>query len=715
MTEPFLSSSWFRVAALRPELRGDVEVSRHRYRNRAWYVIRDPISGHTHRLTPAAYQIVGRMDGRQTVDEIYRELSRVMHGDAPSQNEVVTLMTQLYGADLFKTDAIPDSGELFERQARRFRSKLLGYLKSPFAFKIPMVNPSRFLEATAGWVTPFFGRSGLLLWLVFVLSGCVVTGMHWSELTRNFSDRALSVGNLPLLACAYLLVKALHELGHAYAVKSFGGDVREMGVMMLVLFPVPYVDASAASALRSKWKRVVVGAAGMGVELLLSAAAAWTWTLAEPGIARAFLFNVMLIGGFSTLVFNGNPLLRFDGYYILSDLLEMPNLGQKANKYWGYLVERYVFGMRSAKTDPATTGERIVYLLFAPASFLYRMLVMVGLALIVSSRFFVVGTILAVWALVGGMLLPLGKLLITLVSGPRLRRKRFRAVTLTGIAVALAAIFMTMVPLPSHTTTEGVVWLPQDSSVKAAADGFVQRVVARPGEIVHAGDLLVEISDPDWDARIRQIEARIEELDAQYVAARFDDRAKARILVLERENEKAALSRENLRKKEGSVRSLRDGVFVFPAAEDAPGRFVREGAVLGYVTPPTSRTLRIVVAQSDIDLVRNRIDRIEVKLRDQPDRSFRATIARAVPAAADELPSKAFGLLAGGQFGTDPRDPKGTKTLQRLFQFDLEFAEEPAGVGFGTRAYVRFDLRPEPLGAQIYRRARQLFLTRFNA
>jgi putative peptide zinc metalloprotease protein len=313
------------------------------------------------------------------------------------------------------------------------------------------------------------------------------------------------------------------------------------------------------------------------------------------------------------------------------------------------------------------------------------------------------------------MVLPLGKLLITLVSGPRLRRKRFRAVTLTGIAAAFVAIFTTMVPLPSHTTTEGVVWLPQDSSVKAAADGFVRRVVARPGDVVHAGDLLVEISDPDWDARIRQIEARVEELDAQYVAARFDDRAKARVLVLERENEKAALARENLRKKEGFVRSLRDGVFVFPAAEDAQGRFVREGAVLGYVTPPRSRTLRIVVAQSDIDLVRNRIDRIEVKLRDRPDRSYRATIARTVPAAADELPSKAFGLLAGGQFGTDPRDPKGTKTLQRLFQFDLELAEEPAGVGFGTRAYVRFDLRPEPLGAQIYRRARQLFLTRFNA
>jgi putative peptide zinc metalloprotease protein len=272
-----------------------------------------------------------------------------------------------------------------------------------------------------------------------------------------------------------------------------------------------------------------------------------------------------------------------------------------------------------------------------------------------------------------------------------------------------------MVPLPSHRTTEGVVWLPEESAVKAATDGFIQHIVARPGTVVGAGDLLIEIRDPARDAQKRQIEARIKELDAQYVAARFEDRAKAQVVALERDKEQAALQRENMRERDASLKSLRDGLFVFPGSEDAPGRFVKEGTILAYVTPQTTRTLRVLVAQGDIDLVRNRIERIEVKLRDQPGRLFLATIVREVPAAESELPSKAFALLAGGQFGTDPRDPKGTKALQRLFQFDLQLAEGPSRVGFGTRAHVRFELQWEPLGAQIYRRARQLFLARFNA
>ena len=715
MSEPFLSPSWFRVAALKPALREDVEVSRHRYRNNAWYVLRDPVSGHTHRVTPTAYQFVGRMDGSQTVDEIYHELAETLAADAPSQNEIVTLMTQLYGAELLKTDAIPDSGELFERHSRKLRKTVLGYLKSPFSFKIPLWNPNRFLDRTAWLFTWMFGVFGGLLWLVLVTAGIVVAATNWPTLTQDFTDQALSLNNLPLLACAYILVKAVHEAGHSYAVKAFGGEVRDVGIMLLVLFPVPYVDASAASALRRKHRRATVAAAGIAVELALSSLAVIGWVSAEPGLFRAFLFNVMLIGGFSTLVFNGNPLLRFDGYYVMTDLLELPNLGQRANKYWAYLTERYAFGVRTAKAEQTTRGERIAFLLFAPASYVYRVMVMIALALVISAQFFVVGTVLAIWALVGGLLLPILTLLGTLLTGPRLRRKRLRAVTVSALVVGGLAVGSVWVPLPSHVTTEGVVWLPEGSSVKAGTSGFIQRVVARPGDMVQPGDPLVEIGDPDWPARKRQIEAKLDELDAQYVAARFQDRVNASVVALERDQQREVLRRELQRQKQGQVISQRAGVFVFPNVGNAPGRYVKEGGVLAYVTPETTRTLRIVVTQDDIDLVRNRIERIEVKLRDQPDKAYDARIVREVPAAASELPSKALGLIAGGKFGTDPRDPNGTKALSRLFQFDLELSEKPPRLGFGTRAYVRFDLVWEPLGVQIYRRARQLFLAHFHA
>jgi putative peptide zinc metalloprotease protein len=714
MSEPFVSASWFRISKLRPALRSDVEVSRHRYRQRGWYVLRDPISGQTHRLSRVAYQFVGRIDGKRSVNEIFDDLSDELGVEAPSQSDIVKLMTQLHGADLLKTDTVPDAYELVDRQDRRLRSKLLGYVKSPFALRIPLVNPDRFLDATAGAIVPLFGRVGLACWLVLVVAGGIVAAMNLTGIAGDGADRLLAYNNLGVLALSYVLVKLLHELGHGYAVKAYGGEVREMGVMLLVFFPVPYVDASAATALRSKWKRATVGAAGVAVELALAAVAVFGWVLAEPGLVRAFCLNVMLIGGISTLLFNGNPLLRFDGYYVLSDLIEIPNLAQKSNKYLAYLVERYLFGVRASQPQAADLRQRIWYLLYGPASYVYRLVVMAGLALIIGSRFFVVGIILALWAVATGVAAPIGKGISTILTAPRLRRSRGRAVLVTASVTGLLVLFAWAVPLPSHVTTEGIVWLPEGSTVTARTDGFVEAVLARPGDRVRAGQTLVRMADPDWASKRRVIEAKVEELQAQYVAVRFDNRAEAQVVALEREREQAELDREAARQRDGTLVSPRDGVFVYPDAEGAAGRFVREGTVIGYVIPPTTGTLRILVAQADIDLARNRIESISVRLAEHPDTAFQARIVREVPAAASELPSKALGLGGGGNFLTDPSDPKGLKSLQRLFQFDIALADPPARIGYGGTALVRLQLQWEPLGTRIYRRVRQLFLGRFN-
>jgi putative peptide zinc metalloprotease protein len=208
-------------------------------------------------------------------------------------------------------------------------------LKSPMSLRIPLVDPDAFLTRTVGYFRPLFGTSGLLLWLALVLPAVVLAGEHWAELTGNIADRVFATENLLLLSLCYPLVKIVHELGHGYAAKLNGREVREMGVMFLLFYPVPYVDASAANALRDKKQRALIGAAGMVSELAVAALATYAWVLLEPGLARAIAFNVMLIAGVSTLLVNGNPLLRFDGYYILADLIEVPNLGARANKYWG--------------------------------------------------------------------------------------------------------------------------------------------------------------------------------------------------------------------------------------------------------------------------------------------------------------------------------------------------------------------------------------------
>ena len=229
-----------------------------------------------------------------------------------------------------------------------------------------------------------------------------------------------------MLLIAYPAVKALHELGHAYAIKRWGGEVHEIGLMFLVFMPVPYVDASDSLSFPSKWKRAFVASAGILVEALLAAIAMIVWESAESGMVRAFAFNVMLIGGVSTLFFNGNPLLRFDGYYVLSDIIEIPNLGRRANQYLGYALQKYLLGA-DPPTNPATApGEPAWFLFYAIASFVYRLFIFTAIVLLVASKFFSLGIFLAIWTLFLMFGLPLLKHSWFLFTAPSLRRHRDR-------------------------------------------------------------------------------------------------------------------------------------------------------------------------------------------------------------------------------------------------------------------------------------------------
>ena len=159
--------------------------------------------------------------------------------------------------------------------------------------------------------------------------------INWPELSMNTSDRVLALENIFLMALVYPVVKLIHEFGHAYVLKKWGAEVHEMGIMFLVFFPVHYVEASESISFSSKYQRMLVGAIGVMVELFLAASAMILWANIEPGVVRTLAFNTMIVAGVSTLLFNGNPLLKFDAYYVLSDYLEIPNLASKANAYWG--------------------------------------------------------------------------------------------------------------------------------------------------------------------------------------------------------------------------------------------------------------------------------------------------------------------------------------------------------------------------------------------
>ena len=330
MADSPFSDSWYRVAELKPRLRSHAKIHRHLYRGKVWYVLQDLSVDRSLRFSEGAYYVIGLMDGRRTNQEIWEAAAERFGDDAPAQDEIIQILSQLHSSDLLQADMPPDTLELQQRRGKQQKLKFKSGILNPISVTIPIADPERFLAWSLPFIKPFLGRVGGIVWLSVVSLAIVLASTHWTDLTRNILDRILVPENLILIFLVFPVLKLFHEFGHAYATKAFGGEVHEMGVMMIVFTPIPYVDATSANSFREKWKRVGVSAAGLVVELFLASLALFIWLGAEPGAVRSVAFNVMLIAGVSTVLFNANPLIRFDGYYILSDWLEIPNLRGRA-------------------------------------------------------------------------------------------------------------------------------------------------------------------------------------------------------------------------------------------------------------------------------------------------------------------------------------------------------------------------------------------------
>ncbi|MGE0222144.1 MAG: hypothetical protein AB7F35_05705 [Acetobacteraceae bacterium] len=714
-TTPVLSNLWYRVETLRPKLRSHARLHRHRYRGQVWYLLQDPATGRVQRFTPAARLVITLMDGTRPVAELWDLANRRLGDDAPTQDEMIHLLGQLHATDLLQSDVTPDVAELFARGQREESTRNRQTFGNPMAIRIPLVDPDRFLSRTAGLARLIWGRPGAILWCLVVLPALFLLLPHWPELSNGFTDRVLAIDNLVVLYFVFPLVKALHEMGHAMATKAGGGEVHEMGVMLLVLLPIPYVEASAATTFRSKYQRAVVGVAGVAVELFIAALAFYLWLLVEPGLVRAILFNTMLIAGVSTLLFNGNPLLRYDAYYVLADLLEMPNLAGRSLRYWGYLFERYPLGVRDAEPPDATPGEKAWLFLYGLASSIYRVFVTIFIALFIAGQFFFIGVLLAIWAAGAMVVLPVVKGVKYLASSPRLRRRRVHGFAVVGGSLGVLVLAGVAIPIPHHTHAEGVVWLSEQALVRAGTNGFVEGFLARAGDPVNEGDPLIRSADPTLSAQVKLARARVAELEALLAMEATEDRVKAAVVREKLGQERAALAVLEGREAELVVRAKAAGIFQMPNVSDVPGRYYRKGDLMGYVIgaglPPL---VRVVVPQDAGDQVRMGTDRVMVQMMNRAHTIYRGRIAREVPAGDEYLPSKALATEGGGAIAIDPRDTKGPKALERMFQFDVLLEDAARFTLFGQRVLVRFDHHDQPLFLQWYRRLRLLFLSRFS-
>ncbi len=717
MAEPTstFSESWYRVASQCLCLRPGVHARRQNYRGERWIVLEDPFSNAFFRLRPEAYEFVARLRPDRTVEEAWRECLDRFPDTAPGQESVIQLLSQLYFANLLRYDLAGDAPQLFERFRQRTQRELRARLLNIMFLRIPLLDPDRFLVRTLPVVGKLINPAGAALWVIVVGWALKVVADHF-DAVKEHSQAVLAPENLFLLYTGLVVIKTIHEFGHAYFCRKFGGEVHVMGVMLMIFTPVPFMDATSSWSFRNRRHRVLVGAAGMIVELFFAGIATFVWAATAPGTLHSLAYNIMFVASVSTIIFNINPLLRFDGYYILSDLLEIPNLQQRANGHLRHLAESKLFGVKKSES-PARTGKEAAWLTtFGITSSIYRVIVFGGILLLVADKFLILGLLMAAACAISWVTVPAVKFIQYLATNPRLDRVRWRAVGVSAGLGAAVILCLEVIPFPSHFRAPGVVRATQRTEIMTETAGSVIALLAPGGASVTAGQALLQLENPELELDLARTLTRAQEVEARVLKAMTEEPAALKPLQSLKESTQARLAKLRQDQERLTLRARHAGIWIAPGIENYTGRWVPRGTRLGLLINPVSFEFTATVPQEDADALFARpISGAQVRLRGQAGRALTTGPWKVIPAEQRVLPSAALGWMGGGEVATSPEDPQGRKAAEPFFEVHAGLpATGEVAVLDGRSGKIRFDLQSEPLLPRWLRRLWQLMQKRYQ-
>lgn len=712
--EDTAGTDWSKLAKLTPRLRSHLGIIPQEYRGKRWFLLQDRSNGRYLLLDQRAWSFVGRLDGEASIEALYDSMSDAPTEDALSRNEILAVLSQLHAAELLNADLPHSTKAFFNRTGQQGRHATRRAPISPLSIRVPLVNPDQLLERLIPWFRPVFSKFALTVWFAVVALAGLLAIANVTEISAAAQPDMLSPANLASMLMVYVFMKAVHELAHGLAVKMWHGEVHEMGISLIVLAPLPYVDASAAWSFRDPKKRIVVSAVGILSELLIAAIALFVWLMVEPGLLKDVAWNAFLIGSISTVLFNANPLMKFDGYYVLQDWIQVPNLQARSGKYYRYLVQRYLLGMDNTNSPCVADGEQRWFAVYGGAAFVYRLLILFVIVLFLAEEYLFLGVALASWAVFMQLVLPVWRAAKFLMCSPLLGARRPRALAVSGGVFSFAALTLFAVPMPSSTRAEGVVTVPHEAHVVAPERGFVARQLVASGSRVQAGQVLIELRDAELDAAQRVLKARVRELEVLAAQRQADNRVKAAVVREDVRVVREELQAIAMRQQAMVVHSTVAGIFVVPGAYDLANRYLEKGELIGYVLSRDNRIVTAVLPQADVGLIRNGVSAVQLRLAQQRGAVIQSRVLRELPGSGARLPSAALGAAGGGSISVIG-DGAGAKTAaEEVFTLELSLPVHTEVAGIGARAHVRFDHAAEPLGFQWIRQGRQLLLGRLS-
>lgn len=591
---------------LAPVLRRELIFSPRWFGAQPCYVLEDPLNTRFFRVGPAEYAFLSLMTRSVTIRELCQLAKEAMPDSKWTEADALAICQWVLHNGLAEESTVAVE-DLTRGRSAQPAVRRTGGRWSPLSAQVPLIYPDRLLNRVAPALSVVCSWPAFAIWLAVVAWAVRDVAAHWDRVTAS-TPEVLSAGNWLWLGLAWVFLKVLHECGHALACKRTGGEVREAGVMFVLLAPLAYVDVTSSWRLRSKWQRIVVALAGMVVELFVAALATIVWSRTPVGPLNQTCLNIMISAGFMTVLFNANPLMRFDGYYVFSDLLDLPNLYGQGQQFVTRMLRRLFFGVRN--TGRELTGWRgVIVRCYGLAAWGWRVAVFAGLILTAATLFAGAGIILSAAAVVL-WIGSLGWRVVRLVRDPGLRWPQWGRCLVVAVSLAtLTATLLTNVSWPMAVTAPGIVRYAAETIVRANCNGFVAEVHVEGGQVVAEGDVLVVLVNRDLECEAQRLAVDLDEARLQRrVLEQQGELAKAQA-----EDEKIRTLESRLSEKQAQVahlivRAPRAGQVIGRRLESLLGTWRERGSELLAIGDESAKEIRLSIDQEDIEQFRTLVN-----------------------------------------------------------------------------------------------------------
>lgn len=495
--------------------RRDLIVSESEFQQEKCWIIKDPVTLKYFRLRELEFTILNMLNGQTTLGEIHEETTRMLGGTEVETNQIKNLISSLFTRELLVSRRKDHGEALLDRGKKMKKLKRMAIFTNLLSIRFPGIDPERFLT----WLYPktawIFHPITVIASVLIVLAAGLLVMVNANELTRRLPDlqQFFGVGNLVLLSIVLIVTKSLHEIGHGLACKHFKGECHAIGIMLLVLMPVMYCNTSDSWVLKNKWHRMAIGAAGMYVEVVLASICTFVWWYTNPGWLHFIALNVMFIGSVTTVIFNANPLLRYDGYYILSDFLEIPNLGQKSRAALLSQLRSVCLGLPKLPRNYLPQRRQFAFVFYSVASFCYRWFILFVILWFLTKIFEPYGLqffghymiAMSILMLVG---MPIYKL-VKFFSNAKVREQVNKPrMFISAVVLALVLLAVWFVPVPHHVNAPFVVRPNGAKSIYVKHPGILRVSNIKPGQHVDKDQIVGELEDLEAETRLLQLKGR---------------------------------------------------------------------------------------------------------------------------------------------------------------------------------------------------------------